>query len=344
MASAEAVQGAGMGEDMVPMLRGIQEYQKHPYTARRSERDILWNAGSASVQRVRSSDPEGVPIMLIPSIINDASILDLCETRSLAAWLGGQGCDVYILDWGNLCDDPSQDSLTMIIQDRLIPAAKFVQERTGEAVSTLGYCMGGTMLAAAAQVAPEVFGPLIFLAAPWDFSAGKQHLTRRVQFWAPQTMPRVMEKGFLPADWVQGIFASLDPELAKRKFSRFAEMDQSSEQAELFVAVEDWINSGPDIPAGVAHETIRSWFIENRPGQGRWEVAGHVIDPASLPHKALVIASSEDKLVDYESARVLGSLVPNAESFNPECGHIGVIAGRNAVDGVWTRIRDFITP
>ncbi|MCD8496824.1 MAG: alpha/beta fold hydrolase [Alphaproteobacteria bacterium] len=327
MAGAEAARGEIAPEDMLPMVQGIQEYQKHPYTAERSAREIVWQQGSVTLQRIVSSNAKAAPLLLIPSLINDASILDLCGERSLACFLG-QGADVYIIDWGSLCDDKTQDSLGMIIAERLVPAAQGLQEITGKPVNALGYCMGGTMLTAAAQIAPDAFDRLVFLASPWDFDAGEQQLTRRVKFWAPQTMPRVKEKGFLPSDWVQGLFASLDPDLAQKKFAKFARMDQDSAEARLFVAVEDWINSGPDIPAGVAWETINGWFLKNHPGKGKWQVGDMVIDPTKLPHKALVVASSQDKLVDYDSAMVLAQLLPNAASVDPACGHISVIAGR----------------
>lgn len=343
MAGASAAQGEIAPEDMLPMIRGIQEYQKHPYTAARSERETVWTRGSVTLQRIRASAPGGPPLLLVPSLINDASILDLCAERSLAAWLGGQGADVYIIDWGCLCDDETQNTLSMVIGERLVPAARFLKETAGKPVSALGYCMGGTMLAAAAQLEPEAFGKLIFLAAPWDFKAGEQQLTRRVQFWAPQTMPRVREKGRLPADWVQGLFASLDPDLAQKKFVRFAAMDMNSEQARLFVAVEDWINSGPDIPAGVAEETITGWFFKNLPGRGAWRVGDMLVDPAKLPHESLVIASSEDRLVDYASAMALEALLPNVQALNPACGHISVIAGREAVERVWMPIAVFLS-
>lgn len=342
MASAEAARGEIAPDDMLPMIKGIQAYQKHPYTAARSAREVIWRSGSVTLQRVISSNSHGPALLLVPSLINDASILDLSEERSLAAWLGGQGGDVYILEWGCLCDDETQDSLSMVIRDRLVPAAQVLSERKAAPIAALGYCMGGTMLAAAAQMNPAAFDKLIFLATPWDFNAGEQQLTRRVQFWAPQTMPRVKQKGRLPADWVQGLFASLDPDLAQKKFARFAGMDQDSAQARLFVAVEDWINSGPDIPAGVAEETITGWFFRNLPGKGQWRVGDTLIDPARLTHKALVIASSEDKLVDYDSALSLNALLPHAETLNPACGHIGVIAGRNAVEDVWAYISNFI--
>lgn len=318
------------------MIAGIQSYQNHPYAAQRSAQEVIWQAGTVTVRHILPGNPGGKPFLLVPSLINDSSILDLCEGRSLAGWLTGQGFDVYLLDWGALCEDAAQDSLSQLVAERLVPAVKALAKRVDAPVSALGYCMGGTMLAAAAVQAGEAVERLIFLATPWDFHAGAQHLTRRVHFWAPQTLPRVKEKGRLPAEWVQALFASLDPELARRKFARFAGLNPQSDEALLFVAVEDWINSGPDIPSGVAEETITTWFFRNEPGKNKW------IDTDRIENETLVIASSKDRLVDFESAQALTRVLPQAHLVDPQCGHIGMIAGRDAVAQVWRPIKDFL--
>lgn len=321
---------------MSPMIRGIQRYQNHPYKGRRAPFDTVWSAGTVTLRRIRASAEAGSPMLLVPSIINDSSIMDVCEERSLASWLAGQGMDVYLLDWGALCEDPDQNSLSMLISERLLGAARYITGQRGEPPHALGYCMGGTMLAAAASEDTAAFDRLVFMAAPWDFHAGPQLLTGRVKLWAPQTLPRVMQKGVLPSDWLQGLFASLDPDLALRKFSKFEAMDPESDEARLFVAVEDWINSGPDIPAGVADETIQGWFIQNKPGQNKW------IDTDRIENKSLVIASSKDRLVEFESAQALAGVLRHATLIDPACGHIGMIAGRNSVADVWGPIADFI--
>lgn len=321
---------------MNPMIRGIQRYQNHPYKGRRAPFDTVWSAGTVSLRRIKASAENGQPIVLVPSLINDSSIMDVCEERSLASWLAGQGMDVYLLDWGALCEDPEQNSLSMLINDRLLAAARYVAKHRGRPANALGYCMGGTMLAGAASEDGGAFDKLVFLAAPWNFHVGAQLLTGRVKLWAPQTLPRVMQKGVMPADWLQGLFASLDPDLALRKFSKFDAMDQDSEEAKLFVAVEDWINSGPDIPAGVAEETIQGWFISNKPGENKW------IDTNRIENRSLVIASSKDRLVDFESAQALASVLCHATLIDPACGHIGMIAGRGSVADVWMPIADFI--
>ncbi|MGQ0527066.1 MAG: alpha/beta fold hydrolase [Alphaproteobacteria bacterium] len=326
------------------MLRGIQAYYAHPYEAPPLSFDVLWQKGTVSVKAVAGAkyNPAHPAILLVPSLINSAKILDLMPDRSLLRWLQEKSVNAYLLDWGNVTDDEEQKDMNVLITQRLIPALEFLNKQAGRPVHVLGYCMGGTMLAAAATLAPDKIKSLIFLAAPWDFHAGSGALKARVEFWAPTMLPLIAEKGPLSVDWIQMLFASLDPVGTSEKFAKFAAMDPDSPQAQLFVAVEDWLNDGVDLPGAVAHECIHGWFFENKPPHGTWNIGSASIKPGAIKCPALVIASTKDRLVEYDSAAALQKFIGNTKIINPECGHIGMIAGDKAVSKVWESVKDWL--
>lgn len=328
------------------MLRGIRLYQDHPYVPQHHGGDVVWTCGSVTLRRLHKNHANDHTIVLVPSLINGSEIMDLCAERSLAGWLCAQGFDVVILDWGDLEEDAEQSSLEVLIAERMLPAFEFLCAEKdggeGRKISALGYCMGGTMLLAAAHLNPALFQKIVLLATPWDFHRGEQKLTQHIQFFAPQIMPRVLAKGRLNADWIQALFAFLDPNLAQKKFARFAEMDQDSDAAKIFIAVEDWINDGRDLPGRIARETIEGWFAENKTGSGEWQVCGQRIDPSGIHIPVLVVASSQDKLVAPEAAFGLADIMPDARLIDPACGHVGMIAGRHAIETVWTPIGDWL--
>jgi polyhydroxyalkanoate synthase len=330
-----------MPEELSKMLLGIQLYQNHAFVPPVLPLEEIWRAGMVTLNAAQGYIyKEGAPAMvLVPSLINKAHILDLMEGRSLLRFLAGQGINAYLLDWGQSTADDAQKTVDDLVTQRLVPALKFLRSRAGGPVHALGYCMGGTLLTAAAV--HETPASLVMLAAPWDFHAGSQALLNRVKFWAPSAAPQIAEKGFLPMDWAQVVFASLDPFMAARKFSKFSEMDQESEEARLFVAVEDWLNDGVDLPSAMAQHCIQSWFMENAPGRRGWQVGGKNITPGAIQCSALIVASSQDRLVEYETAAALGS-IKDAVILDPACGHIGMIAGREAQQKVWAPIVGFI--
>lgn len=320
------------------MLQGIQKYQQYPQDDFRPALQTIWQAGEVTLNVIPGHEAHlhaRPPLLLVPSLINRSHILDLLPERSMLRHFAAQGYATILLDWGKTLDDPGQLSLDLALQDRLLPALQHVAERTGQRIHVLGYCMAGTMLAGAAMAAQDLMRSLIFLAAPWDFHAGGQGLLRQVQFWAPSAFPMMAEKTYLPVEWIQTLFAALDPQITAKKFSKFAAMVQGSEEEKIFVAVEDWLNDGVDLPATLAQQCIGDWFLKNAPAQGTWRWQGQTVDPRRISVPALVVASSQDRLVEYDTAAALQTTIPGADLLDPHCGHIGMIAGRRAVQDVW---------
>jgi polyhydroxyalkanoate synthase subunit PhaC len=328
---------AEVTEAMQQMLLGIKKYQDHPYIPEALALETFWQRGTVRVCGIPGYDyKEGAPaIVLVPSLINRANILDLMPGRSLLRWLGEQGINPYLLDWGDIVQDPEQGDMDTLIMERLVPALEFAREKQGGPIHALGYCMGGTILMGAAVHVQDSLKSIILLAAPWDFHSGTQALLNRVKFWAPSAAPTIAEKGVLAVDWIQMLFASLDPALTVNKFAKFLNMDPNSDATKLFIAVEDWLNDGIDIPADIAQHCIADWFLKNTTGQGAWEVGGKVVDPAAITIPALIIASSKDRLVEFECAASLHKRIKGAKLVDPYCGHIGMIAGRESVEKIW---------
>jgi polyhydroxyalkanoate synthase subunit PhaC len=340
MASAFPPGGEGYAKAMTDMLAGIKKYQEHPYKRDMKPLKILWKKGSVSVgvaMRLKAGQPT---LLLVPSMVNKAYILDLMKGRSLLRWLEGQGVNAALLDWGNPVVDNSLQDIDAAIDERLIPAIEFMVQQAikngGAPIHVLGYCMGGTLLAGAAKKAEASIRSLIFLAAPWDFHAGGQALLNRVKFWAPSAAPMINEKGHLPMDWMQTVFASLDPVYAAKKFAKFAAMDADSEESALFVAVEDWLNDGVDLPAALAQQPIDEWFLCNRPGLGQW------VDATQISAPSLIITSRKDRLVEYETAAALRDKIPGAELLDSGFGHIGMMIGSNAIECTWKPIAEWV--
>lgn len=311
------------------LMAGIRKYQLHPYERTLPELPVAWQAGEV---RVFDAGGTGRPLLLVPSMINGSAILDLIEGRSLARWLAGQGRRVYLLDWGRSTADDGQATVDALLQKRLLPALAFAA--TDGPADALGYCMGGTLLAAAAQAQAGQIGKLVFLATPWDFHAGDKKLQSMVQYWSASGLALAAQQGVLPADWVQTVFASVDPPMAVRKFTDFAAMDDADPRAALFVAVEDWLNDAADLPHDIAQMCIQDWYIDNAPARGAWRG----IDPCTMAAPALVVAARRDRLVPPESSRALFGLLPHAAWQSPETGHIGLIAGENAIADIWEPI------
>src|SRR6185437_16213483 len=220
--------------------------------------------------------------VLVPSLINPPRILDLDEEVSLTAAIARMGRRALLLDWGS-AGERSDLSVTGHVKELLLPLLRGI----GDPAALIGYCLGGTMAIAAADMMPVE--RLVTIAAPWHFAAypetSKQALA---DMWA-HAQPAAKPLGALPMEVLQAAFWSLDPERTVRKFADFGRLDPSSAEARRFVELEEWANAGESLPYPAAKELIEGMFGEDLPGAYGWYVDGRpVTEELSVPSLHLV--------------------------------------------------------
>ncbi|MBZ4415762.1 alpha/beta hydrolase [Myxococcus sp. RHSTA-1-4] len=90
------------------------------------------------------------PLVIIPPWINKYYVLDLRPENSFVRWAVERGYTVFLLSWVNPDERCAEVDLEDYLLQGLVPALDAVERATGEReVLALGYCSGGTLLAAA---------------------------------------------------------------------------------------------------------------------------------------------------------------------------------------------------
>ena len=205
--------------------------------------------------------------MFVPSLINPPRILDLDEEVSLTARDRGHGPPRLLLDWGNR-DERSELSVAGHVEELLLPLLRGI----GEPVALIGYCLGGTMAIAAANIV--AVERVVDLRRAVEFRALSRELAPRARrTCGDMRKPAAGSFGALPMEVLQAAFWSLDPERTVNKFAEFARLDPDSADARRFVELEEWANEGEALPYPAAKELIEDLFGEDLPGSGRWQVA-----------------------------------------------------------------------
>lgn len=322
------------------MLAGIKAYQKDATNDDAPKLTPIWRLGEVSLlslaEMVGSSAP---PVLLISSMINRPDILNLTADRSLMRWIADHGWNPIVLDWGESCDDPDQGSLETIVKQRLTPAMQFVSRETRQSVGLFGHCMGGTLALALAAMTRDKLRFVMTMAAPWDFNTGKSHFEKAMSTWGGHNSlnrHKDVTKDRIPAEWIQTFFGSLNPDGIVHKYSRFSALIETDpSEAALFVRVEDWLNNGRDIPADLAHECIQEWYIRNTPINKNWRIGEKIVDLNNITVPILLMAAKKDHLVPVKSIMALKEQSMNADLIQADTGHIGLIAGRQAIENVW---------
>jgi polyhydroxyalkanoate synthase subunit PhaC len=313
--------------------RGLERYRHHPYRRTLPEPPVLWQEGTT---RLLDYGPRGAkPVLVVPSLINRAYILDLADDKSLMRFLAASGLRPLLVDWGQPGEAERNFTLTDYVAGRLARAADAAAATAGAPFAVLGYCMGGLLALALADRRPDLVGALAVLATPWDFHAGRTGHARLLGSLAAPLSRSFASRREIPVDVLQVLFAALDPLLAARKFIRFAGLPEGSVEERDFVALEDWLNDGVPLALPVARECLADWYGANAPARGRWRIGGRVVTPSRVGVPTLVVVPAQDRIVPPATAAVLAETLPAAERLTPPLGHIGMMVAREARATVW---------
>jgi polyhydroxyalkanoate synthase len=302
------------------LLGGLQAYRAHPYRRNVSEPPAVWQEGTS---RLLDYAPDGgasrsggagdetrTPVLVVPSLINRAYILDLNEQTSLLRWLASHGFRPFLMDWDRPGAEERGFSLSDYVAGRLERALDHVLAQTGRKPHLIGYCMGGLLALALAVRRSEDLNALALLATPWDFHAEQAAQARLVGASLASLTPLMALRGELPVDVIQGLFASLDPLQVIRKFIAFSSLAPDDPGALQFVAVEDWLNDGVALAAPVARECLGDWYGKNVTAEGGWRIGGEAILPERVALPSLCILPDQDRIVPPASAAALAESLP----------------------------------
>ena len=117
------------------------------------------------------------PLLIFPPWINKFYILDLRPENSFIRWLVDQGYTVFVVSWANPDSELAEMGFEDYMRDGIFAALEAIKDATGvEDPNCVGYCIGGTLLAAT----------LAYLAAKKDPKFGSERV-HSATFWAAQT-------------------------------------------------------------------------------------------------------------------------------------------------------------
>src|SRR6202048_916049 len=115
------------------------------------------------------------PLLIVPPWINKFYILDLKPEKSFIKWCVDQGITVFVISWVNPDKSLGAKTFDDYMKQGPLAAMDAIEQATGELkVHTMGYCVGGTLLASTLAWLAEKRRVRVtsatFLAAQVDFS------------------------------------------------------------------------------------------------------------------------------------------------------------------------------
>lgn len=290
-------------------LRGLRSYEEAERPAPRAPYPQVAHIGSACLRDLGGSGP---PAILIPSLINPPHILDLDPETSLAAAVRDMGRRVLLLDWG-----PARDRSTLDLSNHVSGLLVPLLQEIDEPAALIGYCLGGTMAIAAANLVPVE--RVATLATPWRFSAYPATArTALAELWQ-SSRGGAQLLGALPMEVLQAAFWSLDPIRTVSKYAAFGALRPGDRRARRFVALEDWANEGEPVPFPAAQEMMERLFAADISGRGQWQISGRTLSDA-IRAPLLNLLAGNDRIAPAATK-------PAGDSIAIDSGHVGMIVG-----------------
>jgi polyhydroxyalkanoate synthase len=288
-------------------LEGLARYEHAPRPNGRCQRPAVAHAADSCL---RDCGGSGAPVVLVPSLINPPDVLDLDERVSLTEAIAAMGRHALLLDWGP-ARSRSQLDLGGHVEKLLLPLLRQLPRPP----ALIGYCLGGTMAVAAANLIETE--RVALLAAPWKFAGYPQESRQSLLSVWNSAKDTARKLGALPMEVLQSAFWSLDPERTVSKFADLADADD--EAAARFVTLEDWANEGEPLPYPAARELIEDLFERDLPGSGDWKV-GEKSMSAHLDSPLLNVTALSDRITPAATAS-------DGMTLSIDAGHVGMIVG-----------------
>ena len=122
-----------------------------------------------------TSEVQRRPLLIVPPWINKFYILDLKPENSFIKWCVDQGHTVFVIAWVNPDERLADKDFADYLLDGPVAAINAIERATGEPdVNAVGYCIGGTLLAATLAYLAETddrrVGAATFFTTLLDFS------------------------------------------------------------------------------------------------------------------------------------------------------------------------------
>ncbi len=293
--------------------------------------DVVYENGLMQLIQYRASTPQvgARPLVMVPPCINKYYILDLRPENSFVRYAVEQGHTVFMVSWRNV--GPAEghyawdDYLAAILQ--AVAVAKSITQSSR--VNALGFCVGGTLLAAALAVqaakGESDVESVTYLATMLDFAAPGQIGIFIDENGVAAREAAIGGGGILPG---ADLAASFNALRANDLIWPYVVNNYLLGGTPAAFDLLYWNADSTNLPGPMYCNYVRNTYLENRLRvPGALQNCGVSVDLGKVDRPTFILATREDHIVPWRAAyRSLGLLGGEKQFVLGASGHIaGVI-------------------
>jgi polyhydroxyalkanoate synthase len=268
------------------------------------------------------------PLLIVPPCINKYYILDLQPENSFVAHAVAQGHTVFLISWVNAGPEHARQTWDDYLEHGVLRALDVTRSITGaDRVNTLGFCIGGTLLASALGVCAargdHPASSMALLTTMLDFTdTGEIGLLVTPEGVAAREAA-IGRGGLLKGNELAQVFAALR---ANDLIWRYVVQGYLKGKPPPAFDLLFWNSDATNLPGPMFCWNIRNTYLENKLREpGATVQLGERVDLGSIDLPSFVYASKEDHIVPWKTAYASTQLLSGDVTF--VLGASGHIAG-----------------
>jgi polyhydroxyalkanoate synthase len=243
------------------------------------------------------------PLLIVPPWINKFYILDLKPDKSYIKWCVDQGITVFVISWVNPDKSLGAKTWEDYMKEGPLAAMNAIERVTGEMkVHTMGYCVGGTLLATTLAWLAEKRRVRVtsatFLAAQVDFTHAGDLLV-----FVDEDQISAIERDMRTSGVLEGAKMAMAFNMLRSNdliWSYVVSNYLKGKPPSSFDLLH-WNSDATRMPAANHSYYLRNCYLENRLSSGTMVLDNTLLDLSKVKVPVYNLATREDHIAPAES-------------------------------------------
>jgi polyhydroxyalkanoate synthase subunit PhaC len=243
------------------------------------------------------------PLLIVPPWINKYYILDLRPEKSFIKWCVDQGVTVFVISWVNPDKQLGAKTFDDYMKEGPLAAMDVIEQATGEMkVHTIGYCVGGTLLASTLAWLAEKRRVRVtsatLLAAQVDFSRAGDLLV-----FVDEDQISALERDMRASGVLEGTKMAMAFNMLRSNdlIWSYVVSNYLKGQPPSSFDLLHWNSDATRMPSANHSYYLRNCYLENRLSTGSMVLDNTLLDLSKVKVPIYNLATREDHIAPADS-------------------------------------------